>query len=156
MGDRQWNNIFIHLLIIIIFRSPILPSTFSIIIIFFTINQIFSFYSTSTIRLFPEPPKPITSENQPISFAPVVVGFQRFHCTNKVEQVEDCVRDTFVSFIIVMEVYLVVPGYQIHLVSVHRKSQSWLTYMFFFITMTEVYLGVSGYQIHLVSVHQKS
>jgi hypothetical protein len=40
----------------------------------------------------------------------------------QVEQVEDCVRDTFVFFITVTEVYLVVPGYQIHLVSVHRKS----------------------------------
>jgi hypothetical protein len=47
-----------------------------------------------------------------MTFAPVVVGFQRFHSTDKVEQVEDCVRDTYVSFITVTEVYLVVPGYQ--------------------------------------------
>jgi hypothetical protein len=103
---------------------PISDSTINILYYYHILHYKLDihFYSTSTIRLFPEPPKTITSENQPISFAPVVVGFQRFHCTNEVEQVEDCVRDTFVSFIRVTEVYLVMPGYQIHLVSVHRKS----------------------------------
>jgi Trm5-related predicted tRNA methylase len=43
---------------------------------------------------------------------------------DQVEQVEDCVRDTFVFFITVTEVYLVVPGYQIHLVSVHQYNEN--------------------------------
>jgi len=80
------------------------------------------FHSPSYYYYFPISDSTITSENQPISFASVVVAFQRFHCTNKVEQVDDCVRDTFVSFITVTEIYLVVPGYQIHMVSIHQKS----------------------------------
>ena len=92
MGDIQWNNIFI------------LPSYYYYFLVFDSNINIFHYYH-------------ILRTNFDIYVFILLLPY-----ADQVEQVEDCVRDTFVFFITVTEVYLVVPGYQIHLVSIHRKS----------------------------------
>jgi len=92
MGDIQWNNIFI------------LPSYYYYFLVSDSDISIFHYYH-------------ILRTNFDIYVFILLLPY-----TDQVEQVEDCVRDTFVFFITVTEVYLVVLGYQIHLVSVHRKS----------------------------------
>ena len=92
MGDIQWNNIFI------------LPSYYYYFLISDSNISIFHYYHNLCTNF------------------DIYVFILLLPYTDQVEQVEDCVRDTFVFFITVTEVYLVVPGYQIHLVSVHRKS----------------------------------
>jgi hypothetical protein len=112
MGDIQWNNIFI------------LPSYYYYFLISDSNISIFHYYH-------------ILRTNFDIYVFILLLPY-----TDQCEQVEDCARDTFVFFITVTEVYLVVPGYQIHLVSVHRKS--WLVYQHVFLYYSDGNLPCSA------------